>query len=69
MNSKLEGKVKWFNSTKGYGFIESDGRDYFVHYSVIQSDGYKTLPDGAEVLFSVINSQKGPHATEVELKS
>lgn len=50
MTNKIRGKVKWFNKDKGFGFIESSGKDYFVHFSSIQSDGFKTLPDGAAVL-------------------
>ncbi len=60
------GKVKWFNSEKGYGFIESnDGEDVFVHYSAIEMDGYKTLEEGMEVQFEVIEGAKGPQASNV----
>ena len=50
-----EGKVKWFNDTKGYGFVAnpSDGKDYFVHFSEIHSDGYKTLEEGQNVTFEI----------------
>lgn len=67
MSDKIRGKVKWFNEEKGFGFIESEGKDYFVHYSAIQSDGFKTLPEGASVLFKAGKGQKGPQAEEVEI--
>ncbi len=61
------GKVKWFNSEKGYGFIESeDGTDVFVHFSAIEMDGYKTLEEGAEVTFEVSEGAKGPQASNVK---
>lgn len=61
-----KGKVKWFNAEKGYGFIESDdGTDVFVHFSAIAMDGYKTLEEGAEVSFEVIEGAKGPQAANV----
>ncbi len=60
------GKVKWFNAEKGYGFITTeDGKDVFVHYSAIQSDGYKTLDEGAAVEFDVTESDRGPQASNV----
>ncbi|HUI46975.1 MAG TPA: cold-shock protein [Nitrospirota bacterium] len=61
------GKVKWFNESKGYGFIEPDGggRDIFVHYSAIQGEGYKTLSEGQVVEFDVIQGEKGPQASNV----
>ncbi len=61
------GKVKWFNESKGYGFIEPDGggRDVFVHYSAIQGEGYKTLSEGQFVEFEVIQGEKGPQASNV----
>ncbi|KNF07467.1 major cold shock protein CspA [Gottschalkia purinilytica] len=62
----VKGKVKWFNATKGYGFISGEnGEDVFVHYSAIESDGYKTLEEGQEVEFDVVEGQKGPQATNV----
>ena len=61
------GKVKWFNETKGYGFIEPEGggRDVFVHYSAIQGDGYKTLSEGQPVEFDITPGDKGPQASNV----
>jgi CspA family cold shock protein len=60
------GKVKWFNDAKGYGFIEQeDGEDVFVHFTAIQSDGFKTLAEGQAVEFEVLNGQKGPQASNV----
>lgn len=62
-----EGKVKWFNEKKGFGFIESDeGGDVFVHYSAIQGVGFKTLYQGQRIRFEVQNGQKGPAATNVQ---
>jgi CspA family cold shock protein len=61
-----EGKVKWFNTRKGYGFISTDdGRDIFVHYSNIASDGYKTLVEGDPVTFDVVEGEKGLRAENV----
>ncbi|MBI0577065.1 MULTISPECIES: cold-shock protein [Bacillaceae] len=60
------GKVKWFNSEKGFGFIERDGGDdVFVHFSAIQGEGYKTLDEGQEVTFDIENGQRGPQAVNV----
>ena len=60
------GKVKWFNATKGYGFITRDGgEDVFVHYSAIQADGYKTLNEGQVVEFTLTQGPKGLAATNV----
>jgi len=60
------GKVKWFNSEKGFGFIEREGgEDVFVHFSAIQGEGYKTLDEGQEVTFEIENGQRGPQATNV----
>nr|MBF0221670.1 cold-shock protein [Desulfobulbaceae bacterium] len=62
-----EGTVKWFNASKGFGFIEQDngGDDIFVHYSAIKSDGYKSLDEGARVQFDVVDGNKGPAADNV----
>jgi CspA family cold shock protein len=61
-----KGKVKWFNGTKGYGFIAQDeGSDVFVHFSAIQGDGFKTLDEGQEVEFEVVNGPKGLQAANV----
>ncbi len=62
-----EGTVKWFNADKGYGFITpaEGGDDLFVHFSAIQTDGYKTLDEGQKVTFEVGQGQKGPQATDV----
>ena len=64
--AQYKGKVKWFNNAKGYGFIgREDGPDVFVHYSSIQLDGYKTLKEGDEVEFDIVQGQKGPQADAV----
>ncbi|TYQ15249.1 UNVERIFIED_CONTAM: CspA family cold shock protein [Acetivibrio alkalicellulosi] len=61
-----KGKVKWFNAEKGFGFIERDGgNDVFVHFSAINMDGYKTLEEGTEVQFEVVEGAKGPQASNV----
>lgn len=63
----MKSRVKWFNDTKGFGFIEYDGgEDIFVHYSAIKADGYKTLSEGQEVTFNLINTNKGYQAQNVE---
>jgi cold shock protein len=62
-----EGKVKWFNAAKGYGFIDGgDGGDIFVHYSVIQKDGYRTLSQGERVVYEFTQGPKGLQATVVQ---
>lgn len=64
--SRLKGKVKWFNNAKGYGFIgRDDGPDVFVHYSGITSEGYKSLAEGDDVEFEIVDGQKGPQAANV----
>ena len=61
------GTVKWFNAEKGYGFISIQGEDdVFVHFSAIQSEGFKTLEEGQEVRFDVVQGAKGPQASNVE---
>jgi cold shock protein len=61
-----QGSVKWFNSEKGYGFIQvDDGADVFVHYSAIQMDGYRSLEEGQRVEFEISQGQKGPQADSV----
>ncbi|HLR09018.1 MAG TPA: cold shock domain-containing protein [Bacillota bacterium] len=60
------GKVKWFNPEKGYGFIErTDGDDVFVHFSAIQAEGFKTLEEGEEVTFEIVEGNRGPQAANV----
>lgn len=62
----MNGRVKWFNAKKGFGFIEqADGQDVFVHFSVIQGDGYKSLDEGQEVEFEATNGERGLQATVV----
>lgn len=62
----FEGTVKWFNETKGYGFIKKDdGQDIFVHYSSIEGNGFKTLSEGQRVSFDVVEGDKGLKATNV----
>lgn len=62
----MKGTVKWFNNQKGYGFIsDEEGNDVFVHYSGLNMEGFKTLDEGAEVEFEVVNGAKGPQATNV----
>ncbi|MDD1620968.1 MAG: cold-shock protein [Methylococcaceae bacterium] len=66
MSALVEGKVKWFNDEKGFGFIEQDGgKDVFVHFSTINSSGRKTLKEGQRVTMKVTAGQKGPQAEDV----
>lgn len=68
MSDKVTGTVKWFNGSKGFGFIEQDsGGDVFVHYSAINADGFRNLEEGQRVEFVVTEGQKGPQAQDVTL--
>ena len=65
-NVKLKGTVKWFNNAKGFGFIgRDDGPDVFVHYSALIAEGYKSLQEGDNVEFEIVDGQKGPQAANV----
>jgi len=67
MSDRMMGTVKWFNASKGYGFIARDGgEDVFVHQSAIQSEGYRTLEEGQRVEFDVESGDKGPKAVNVK---
>lgn len=62
----MNGKVKWFNAEKGFGFIETEeGNDVFVHFSAIQSEGFKSLDEGQDVSFDVVEGERGPQASNV----
>jgi CspA family cold shock protein len=64
--SRIRGKVKWFNNAKGFGFIgRDDGPDVFVHYSALSQEGYKSLQEGDDVEFEIVEGQKGPQAGNV----
>lgn len=68
MADRETGTVKWFNATKGFGFIErASGKDVFVHYSEISTSGYRTLEEGQQVEFTVVDGQKGPQAQNVTI--
>lgn len=68
MSDREVGTVKWFNPNKGFGFIErSDGNDVFVHYSAINSTGYRSLEEGQRVEFTVVEGKKGPQAQDVSI--
>jgi cold shock protein len=63
----LQGKVKWFNAEKGFGFIEVEGNDdVFVHFSAIQSEGFKSLDEGQSVTFEIVDGARGPQAANVQ---
>ena len=65
----INGKVKWFSNQKGYGFIQTDdGKDIFVHFSAIESEGFKTLGQGQDVEFEISEGPKGPQAANVTAK-
>jgi CspA family cold shock protein len=62
----MQGRVKWFNAEKGYGFIETqEGGDVFVHFSAIQSEGFKSLDEGQQVEFDIVEGARGPQAANV----
>ncbi|MDH7603572.1 MAG: cold-shock protein [Melioribacter sp.] len=68
MAEKVRGTVKWFNSSKGYGFISrKDGDDVFVHFQAIVGEGYRSLQEGQQVEFTIAQGQKGPQAQEVKV--
>ncbi len=68
MAERVKGTVKWFNSSKGYGFIQRpDGDDVFVHFQAIQGEGYRTLQEGQQVEFTIAQGQKGLQAQEVKI--
>lgn len=64
----IKGTVKWFNAEKGFGFITAeDGKDVFVHFSQIQKEGFKSLEEGEQVEFEIVDGQKGPQAANVQV--
>ena len=66
MSNIVKGTVKWFNESKGFGFIQQEsGPDVFAHFSAISGSGFKTLVEGQQVEFTVTNGQKGPHAENI----
>jgi len=68
MAERTKGTVKWFNNSKGYGFIsQENGEDVFVHFKSIVGDGYRTLKENEKVEFVITNGEKGPQASEVEV--
>ena len=70
MSERIIGTVKWFNGSKGYGFIEREGgKDVFVHFSAIQAEGFKNLNEGQKVEFTVEQGPKGPQASNVTIVS
>jgi CspA family cold shock protein len=68
MSERITGTVKWFNASKGYGFIERQGgKDVFVHFSAIQADGYRSLQEGQRVEFDIVDGARGPQAANVTI--
>ncbi|MCL4547765.1 MAG: cold-shock protein [Bacteroidetes bacterium] len=68
MAERVQGTVKWFNSSKGFGFIQQQGgEDVFVHFKAIVGDGYRTLEEGQKVEFTITQGEKGPQASEVKV--
>ena len=68
MSERITGTVKWFNASKGYGFIEHQGgKDVFVHFSAIQQDGYRSLQEGQRVEFDIVDGARGPQAANVTI--
>lgn len=67
MSEKINGIVKWFRDDKGFGFIQSEGKEYFVHFSGIVGDGFKSHPVGAKVAFNLAKGTKGMQAHDVEV--
>jgi len=67
MSNRQQGTVKWFNNTKGFGFIETEKGDVFVHHSAIEGEGFKTLDEGATVTFDSEQTQKGAQALNVRV--
>jgi len=68
MAERKQGSVKWFNSTKGFGFIsQPEGEDVFVHFKSILGDGYRTLAENDKVEFTIVQGEKGPQASEVKV--
>jgi CspA family cold shock protein len=66
MSEKVKGTVKWFNESKGYGFIAPEsGKDVFAHFSAIQGDGFRTLTEGQQVEFIITDGEKGPQAEQI----
>ncbi len=70
MSDRVTGTVKWFNSSKGFGFIQQEnGEDVFVHYKAIEGDGFKTLEENQKVEFEIVQGEKGPQANNVRVIS
>lgn len=69
ISERLNGTVKWFKDDKGFGFIQYEGKDYFVHFSNIKGEGFKSLPKGGQVTFTAISGHKGMQAADVEIRT